>query len=356
MLICTYDNRPKALLGMKLLVLSINRHCPGVQVLISYPAKAPGFTSWLNRFPHADMRYDPDFTTHGWDVKPSLLLRLLDEGHHELIWLDSDIILTSDIRRFFTNRNDQDLVVSEAWDWDRHPGGSIRTELWGLDVGRRLTATLSSGVIRVTPSHRELLMAWREMLELPCYRKAQTIHPMAVRPIHLQGDQDVLTALVGSKAFSHIPLHTIRRGSEIAQCVGPAGFTATERRRCGREHVPPLLHGAEPKIWDVRPQTNWCGNPRAYYNQLTFELSPYNHAARSYLDELNETPPALTHCSIPGRFCRWLTRDHPVRQGLTLARLHGLGKQIKYLTGLTRIPHHNTFQPERANIAMTDTP
>ena len=45
------------------------------------------------------------------------------------------------------------------------------------------------------------------------------------RPIHMQGDQDVLTALLSSTEFAHIPLKTLRRSKHIVQFDGVWGYT-----------------------------------------------------------------------------------------------------------------------------------
>ncbi len=45
----------------------------------------------------------------------------------------------------------------------------------------------------------------------------------------MQGDQDVLTALLTSTEFADIPLKMLRRGKDIVQFDGVWGYTTTER-------------------------------------------------------------------------------------------------------------------------------
>ena len=47
----------------------------------------------------------------------------------------------------------------------------------------------------------------------------------------MTGDQDVLTALLGSERYAGIPMNVLERGRDIVMNFGPAGYTVMERLR-----------------------------------------------------------------------------------------------------------------------------
>ena len=74
------------------------------------------------------------------------------------------------------------------------------------------------------------------------------------RPIHMQGDQDVLTALLTSTEFADIPLKMLRRGKDIVQFDGVWGYTTAERLRSLLGDGPTFIHCMGTKPW-VAPGT-----------------------------------------------------------------------------------------------------
>ena len=86
------------------------------------------------------------------------------------------------------------------------------------------------------------------MLSHPAYLKAQA-QPWYERPLHMIGDQEVLTGLLGSVDFQETSIRLLRRGTDIAQCFGPAGFTPVERLRSMIGHRPAFVHAMGPKPW-----------------------------------------------------------------------------------------------------------
>jgi hypothetical protein len=115
------------------------------------------------------------------------------------------------------------LVATEEPFWGKAQGGWERATAWGLAPGRRLPATVNTSLLRVTDRHVALLEEWRRLLATPEYRAAQA-RPWSERRMHVMGDQDVLTALVASADFAHVPVRQLRRDIEVAHCFGPAGY------------------------------------------------------------------------------------------------------------------------------------
>src|SRR4051794_40776203 len=118
MLVCTYEDRPAALVGLKLLLLSLRRHCPDLSAVVCAPPMDQAARSWCARFKNVQLDDDACGRSSGWNVKPSILLSLLEKGHDEVVWLDSDIVLTADFRPLLYGSDPQTLVVSQAQYWD----------------------------------------------------------------------------------------------------------------------------------------------------------------------------------------------------------------------------------------------
>ena len=90
-----YEDRPACVTGAKIAVASLRLHCPDLEVLLW----SPGHTDELSRWAEdrgIELRGDrPDL--QGWNVKPGILLDLLDR-HETVYWLDSDVLVTGDVR------------------------------------------------------------------------------------------------------------------------------------------------------------------------------------------------------------------------------------------------------------------
>ncbi len=145
-----------ALLGVKLTVLSLIRFCPAHDVQVVCPSPPPDFRAWLRSLPHVTLSTEP-VVESGWNVKPGLLLRLLQQGHRDVVWCDSDLIATAPFPPLLAGAPPEVLVTTEEGHWGKDQGGVGRTTAWGMVPGRRLPATANTSVLRVTPHHTGLL-------------------------------------------------------------------------------------------------------------------------------------------------------------------------------------------------------
>lgn len=334
MRVCVYEDRPAALIGVKLLVLSLERQCPGLPITVSCPLQNRAFGDWSRRHDSVELHEDPGMAGQGWNTKPVLLKKLLDDGHEEVIWIDSDVVVARDFRHLLSTRSQDEIVVGQEQYWGLHQGGTIRTRLWGLTPGRPLPWTVNSGFIRVTPAHRRLLEAWRQLLSAAEYTEAQRLEPMHNRPIHLQGDQDVLTALLGAKDFAHLPVGYLRRGRDIAQCIGPGGYAIHERLLNLWRGMPPLVHGIDPKPWHLSTRHS-PSRLKDQFCRVSCELSPYAWVAQQLADGLEEPLPAVEVRTLTGRLFNAMALGNPTLRGIPLALVHSFGKRIRRILGLT---------------------
>jgi hypothetical protein len=279
MLLCVYENRSVNEPAIRLLVASLYAHMPKARLRLRFNPKSDDFAQWIAAYPGVDFAPALLPASAGWNVKPTVLLEALEQGESRVVWLDADILIAGDPSALLDAASPELLTVTEEALWGRPSDvDAMRTRAWRLPVGRTLPFTLNSAVLSVTPHHIPLLRRWIELLETPDYRIAQATDWRS-RPQHLMGDQDVLTALLGSVDYGDIPLRILRRGVDILQLFGPLGFTLAERRRVCREGLPPFLHAQGQRPWIDAPP------PAGLLDRLTqayYDVSPYLLLAKTH--------------------------------------------------------------------------
>jgi hypothetical protein len=232
------------------------------------------------------------------------LLDLFDAGHDEVVWMDTDLIVMRDIRLVLGVLPEEVFVVAEEHPWVSGNGSTRRTEYLELEVGRVFPRTLNAGFLRVTRFHRPLLERWNLLLRRPDYRESQNL-PYEERLWYLGCDQDLLSGLLGSTDFMHVPLKLLRAGPDIAQCFCNRGYTVANRLRNLFKGLPPLVHGQGPKPWELT-------------NVLFAELSPYCAAALPYAEQLDEPTSWMKPRSGWGRLLDGLALGNPNLRDLPL--------------------------------------
>lgn len=316
-MIVTYEDRADHLVGIKLLVLSLAEHWPEADVDVLFPTATTEDEAWFAARKHGRLRRDGFAGRDGYNIKPSLLRRALEEGASEAIWMDSDIIVNRDPRPLWADAAPGMIVVAEEFLGAPHQGGSHRTRSWGLKAGRPLPNTTNSCVVRVTHEHLELLKDWDDLLVSDIYQAAQKT-PWHQRPPHMAGDQDVLCALLGSKKHRDMPIRWIRRGSEVAHCFANFGYPFQQRiSNLASGRSPTFLHGQGPKPWHFE------GRDKPLY----LEVSPYFIACERLADKLGEQANWRRAKRPAARWLRRLFNDHLSASGLLPAALYELKDQ-----------------------------
>lgn len=278
MLACVYEDRASAEPGLRLLLASLLAHSEGMRVHLHYPGANDAFAQWLERYPSVALDKRSVFRERGWNVKPDVLLRALDRGEHNVVWLDSDIIVNRDLRPLFADLSDDTVVVTEEALWGSPDDGDAdRARAWGFAVGRTVPFTLNSCVVRITSRHRRLLEEWARCLGSARYVAAQA-GPYAARPKHLVGDQDVLTALLCRADFADVPLRILRRGTHILQVFGLKAYSLRERATTLRRGLPALIH--------AQGEKPWLGTSGTVIERAFADTSPYKAVAWRYRGSL----------------------------------------------------------------------
>jgi len=324
---CLAEDREGTEIGLKLVILGLARHCPGVEVVLFRERSKPGFEQWLSRFPWVRFEARRLPGANSWNCKPHALLALMDGGDDETqwVWLDSDLLVTGDLRRLLEVEGRGTVVVTQEPRSAAQQGSRIRTEGWGLPVGRVHPFTFNSCVVRVTSAHRRLLERWRELLADPRYVAASGLG-LKEKPVHLWSDQDVLNALLGSEEFAGLEVRMLRHGSEVLHTGGALAFTLGERMQCLFRKEPVLLHAIGIKPWVLLRKEAREPGWFPWLRRLLQETSPYVKHARRYRGELGEAEGWFDYRTPLGvilngvSFGHWALRGLPVTLVCRVAR------------------------------------
>lgn len=329
--VCLAEDREICEPSVRLLLSSLNKHCPRTAVNLFYPPANDGFLNWSKKYPQVHLQTSRLKSGYGWNVKPQAIMQLLDAGFDEVIWIDSDILVNKNILRIFSDLKSDTLAVTEhtLGAKERDDGNGHRALSWGLPVGRVLPSALSSGVLRVTKDHYHLMERWWELLQSDVYQQVQKTE-WRQRPIHMLGDQDVLTALLTSQEFAQIPIFVLRRGKHIIQFDGVWGYTVAERMRNLLGDGPAFIHSGAGKPWSDR----WQIEPptlREYIKKLYLDVSPYTLLARQFTRELECDTKWMEPHYVASRILRVLGMGHLALVGMPMAIALDLGRIAKWV-------------------------
>lgn len=318
MIVCVAEDRLSHEPALRVLLYSFSLANPTIKVVIFTPTPSESFAAWLAGFPNFELRQERVQGPKGWAIKPSVLLRLLDDGYDEVVWLDSDIVVAGPLQGILSRFGPQALVIAEEAlaGQVRTDAGAARGRAWGFEVGRTLEGTVNTCVMRVGPQHRQLLTEWRAAMETPTFRDAQGL-PFLSRPIHVASDQDVLTAMLTSVRFKETEVAFLRKGKDILQYYGPYGFTTWERLRALVRGMPPLIHSQASVPWS--PHGERIHNLRSYALAVLRDTSPYVMQAAKMAKALGGDTTWLAARTRLGRIMRRTGLGSPALSGFLLA-------------------------------------
>jgi hypothetical protein len=283
MIICVTEDRLSFEPAVKLLLMSLNKYSPTVPVYLVFPPASPRFISWLAKYKQVSLRTQGLATGSTFNIKPQVMLSLMDKGHDEVLWIDSDIIVCRDLASALGPISRDTVVVTEESLWGRHEDrGAWRARGWGFDVGRVLPFALNACIIRATREHQPLLTRWQQLIDSPAYRSAQQLD-WSSRPPHMHGDSEVWSALLCSKEFSDLPLKILRRGKDVIQYFGPYGYTTCERVCNLLAQSPAFIHSLGPsKPWIAQKSSSSSTSFKQYLEAVYLDTSPYTLTAMQY--------------------------------------------------------------------------
>lgn len=350
-IVCIHEDRASHFIGLQLSILSLKKHSPELKISVSCPKATPDQLRWIKE--QGDIKV-LEFETRkdiGWNIKPNLLLHLLESGYEQAIWLDSDIIVNGNILSRLAQLDLNTFAAAEEPYWGQEQGNDLRTRAWGLKPYRVFSATINSGLIRATQCHIDIIKAWKEMLNHPLYLESQKIRGMA-RPLHMIGDQEVLTALLGATNFKDTPVHLIKRGINIAQCFGAGGYTVAERlSNFIKGRSPELFHAMGNKPWTKPPRApsiisgpgNIPQRIRAYYEYVMLECTPYNVIAKMHIQSISNNKDWLNKNLFISRLICFFGFNNASLTGLPLAIIDSFGKGLRRALKISRFAIDERF-------------
>ena len=319
-LVCLYEDRPYQIAGIKVLLLSLQRHCPTWPIRLRFPDVPYSFRVWLQRFPQVSLQDEKLPSRGSYNVKPSVLLNGLATGADACLWLDTDILVNRKLDFVEVIPADTIIVTQDPWEY---VDGSIhRCASWCLTEGRPLPGPLNSSVVRVSQQHKNLLEAWQQVLLLEAYL-AEQAKPIARRNQHLLGDQDALSALLASDRFADIPVVRLAHSTDILQHHGAGAYRLKHRWSNLKQGMPQLIHAmGSVKPWRMPDRPSCFRSLRDYYERTYLELSPYVHFARQYRSNLDEDTSWLDIQTFAGRVGSTMAFNRPQLKGAVQATIH----------------------------------
>jgi hypothetical protein len=330
MIVCLYEDRPQQLPGVKLLLLSLARHCPDWRISLHVPGADQQFLAWVEQFDNLTAHTGRLESSGSFNVKPSVLLQALNNGDDECLWIDTDVLINGNLKELLNEPPEVVIVSQDPWEYAS--GSTNRARTWKLDAGRILPGPLNSAVVRVTSHHLPLVESWQAILRQDWYQQMQKL-PVIGRDQNALGDQDGLSALLASKDFADIPVKRLKHPTEILQHHGAGAFSLQERWQTMMNGLPPLLHAmGTMKPWQMPSNPSLAKDFRTYYERYYLELSPYMYAARQYQAKLGEDREWLQISTGLGRFSHFATMGSPSLQGLTQSSLHRFVWHLRHRT------------------------
>jgi hypothetical protein len=297
-----------------------------VSLHLTVPDAPAKVRQWAASRPEVELSTEKLPELSGWNIKPSLLLKELDSGWKEALWLDSDMIVLQPISKVIRRYPREALILAQEWT-DAAP--LAIAEGWGLK-SKRPISVMNNCFVRVTEAHKPMLERWLTMLHDPRYRAAQAI-PYDERPKHFLHDGWPLIALLECEEFAGVEYDFIRRNGEVAQCAGSSGYRPTHRVLDLFRGLPALIHGLGRKPWE--PPAAQDG-PQRFLLDLATDVSPYVLASRKVAKKLKMNPPWTEARTLPGKVLRGMTKGHPGLAGLPLAILHSVEIRVQRMRGI----------------------
>jgi hypothetical protein len=282
---CTFENRPGSWIGLKLLALSLERHCRDFTLCVGMLEGQDEIADWLRRrAPHVVQVPVPAFRDAWsiWSVKPRLMLQLFEQGYTDVTWLDADLIVLRDLAPLLEPLDADTVLMSRELDYPFEFNRPV-LEAYGMKPERELAGGVNTCLMRMTPRHAPLLHELIKRMDAPFFRE-QTNLPPARRMIKWHYDQTIVEMLLTCSDASWTPsaaVELIPAGAGVIQELGATRYYLGDRLRNGLGlNRPWLVHCLGMKPWD--------GNPRARSVRADSVFSAF---AEQYRDEVDEPMP-----------------------------------------------------------------
>ncbi len=284
---CTFENRRSHQVGLKLMILSLEKHCRDFTLYIGTIEKDAAFADWLRRrAPHATLVMMPPFKDDiaVWHVKAALMLKLFEMGLPEVTWLDADLIVLRDLEELLAPLDDQTLLVAREMNYPFAYNHFVM-EPYGLQPDHELEGCVNTCVTRMTIHHTPVLKKMIEYMNVPFFLE-ECAKPPGIRHAKFLHDQSILELLLCTRNKEWVPsspVAFIPAGKGIIQELGVTTYSLFDRISNGLGwNRPWCVH-----ILGVKP---WAMGAEAQSYRAT---AVYSAFAKEYEDEVEEPMPWL---------------------------------------------------------------
>lgn len=271
------EGRSSDVIGVKLLLASLQQHAPQAEVLAYISQPMLGTHGEQLAKLHQRLELIEYRGPENWSCKPAVLLSALAERPgHRLLWVDVDILVLGDFSEL-ARVDPGTLIVAEESNPNDNARVAPRQQALQMEVGKPRETTISSCIIGVTSAHTDLLTRWQTLMEHPAFLAEQALPP-GQRKLFM-GDQEVWEAVLCEPPSRDQKLHWLLNDAQMLQ----ANYTRY-RPRMMSSYVdrPQFAHATG----NLKP---W----RQAKKRMAQEMFPYFWLARPYLELL--TPEERAH-------------------------------------------------------------
>jgi hypothetical protein len=291
---CAFENRPNARIGVKLLALSLEKHCRNFTLYLGVLEQDPELADWLRRrAPHAVQVQLTPFAQGSSikHVKPVFILELFARGLTEVTWLDTDLLVLKDPAELLASLDSETILVAQDMDhlFEFNPR---LLEHYRLSPLRKLESRVNTCILRVTTRHKVLLEKFLDFLLDPLFLEEQE-KPSLERAQDFAYEQKILELLLCASGPGWTPAFPVRfipEGSGIIQELGVTTYGLRDRFLNGLGwNRPWFVHApGEIKPWLPDPHSRsyrgasvYSSFAERYRNQVEEEMSWTNSAGLS---------------------------------------------------------------------------
>ncbi len=301
---CAFEDRPKGLTGVKLLALSMERHCRDFTLYVGATKEQPEFSEWLKRHaPHAvPVILPPLEGPKIKQIKPAFFLHLFERGVTDLTWLDTDLLVLRDVEPLLAPLDDETILVTQDMDYAFKFNQRL-LDHYHLKPARRLDHTVNTCVLRGTIQHRPIFEKCLEFLQDPFFLEQQA-KPYYERIEGFGYEQKIFELLLCSRgdfALPEYPLRFVPEGSGIVQELGVTTYGLRDRLWNGLGWQRPwFIHLPGIKSWDPDP------TKKSYRGSCVFSAF-----AETYREELEEPVTWANSSGLTSKIARFLSFGQP---------------------------------------------
>lgn len=262
-----FRGRLNATAGLAVLIASLGKHMPNIPLFILHTKPCDHLKYFADEFgPPCVFEKVRETEYYSWFGKPNAILSMLDLGYDRVCWLDADILFTRDCSGMLFPQESFVLRTTQAPNTPRCVP-ERHVALFGKGAPFDLDTSISSGVVSITPHHRELIEKWS-------YLMRNNLNFVNENNALFIGDQEFLEAAIMNMNRGEAVIRPILNDVDHLTCDRSIGIRKSLRLMFSSP--PPIVHSTPYKAW-------WPLNrPFAHGVRSFLDCTPYTIEARRY--------------------------------------------------------------------------